>query len=102
MERVSNRFGETHQRPKNFLIETGGFTNRKQGSIHPVALGIVSGLVQKIVLLEVFKIKLDDPVLESGERGASPVAEGVTQKHEIADNAVGDHDPILQTSFNIF
>jgi hypothetical protein len=91
MERVYNRFGEAHPRPENFLIETGGFTIRNQGSIHSVALGIISGLVQKIMLLEVFKIKLDDPVLERRERGPSPVAEGATQKHEIADYAVGDH-----------
>ncbi len=48
----------------NFLIETGGFKIRKQRSIDAVVSGIVGGLFQIILLMKVFEIKLNNPVLE--------------------------------------
>lgn len=76
---------------ENFLIETLRFLSRIRRSIHTIMLRIVTGLFHKITLLEVFKIKLDDAVLESGEWGPTPVTESVSQKHKITDNAIGYH-----------
>jgi hypothetical protein len=67
--------------------------------------GIVGGLFQIILLMEVFEIKLDNAVLKRGERGPPAVAEGVSQKHEIADNAVGNHGSIqkkVPMAFNVY
>ena len=41
--------------------------------------------------MKVFEIKLGNAILERGERGQSPVAEGVSQKHEVADNTIRYH-----------
>jgi hypothetical protein len=81
-------------RRKNFLIETGGFKIRIQRSIDAVVFRIVGGLCQIILLMKIFEIKLGNAILKCGERGASPVPEGVSQKHEIADNTVGNHNSI--------
>ena len=78
-------------RLENFLIDTEGFKIRKQRSIDAVVFWIVRGLCQIVLLIEVFEIKLGNAILERGERGATPMTKGIPQKHEIADNTVGNH-----------
>jgi hypothetical protein len=89
-------------RTENFLIKTGGFKTRKQVSIDAIVSGIVGRLFQIILLIQIFEIKLNNTVLECGERSTPPMAEGVSQEHEIADNAVGNHGSTQGKSFNSF
>ena len=88
---VSVASRQTTFRTENFLIETGRFKIRKRQSVDAVVFGIVGRLLQIVVLIKVFEIELNHPVLKCGERGASPVTESVTQKHKITDYTVGNH-----------
>ena len=51
--------------------------------------------------MKILEIELHDPVLECRKRRASPVAKSITQKHEIADNTVGNHGSIQRKKFRL-
>ena len=52
--------------------------------------------------MEILEIELHDPVLESRKGRTPPVAKSITQKHEIADNTVGNHGSIQGKSLTGF